>query len=241
MTAVADTSKDPSIKTNSLSASELDRLSLLQGEKYADEWRVGTYKCAQCNNVLYRSEDKFRSRGRWPAFRKAATPESIKLKDDYSFGLQRKEIVCGKCGSHIGHLFADGKSAGDTHPDAKDRHCVLSLTMNFEADPNAPTVTPPPPVPEEPIPPDDEDFEDEEEIDLKKKHSLSSASPSTKKEAKKTPKKARKSKKNSAEGANEEESGSNWLSYVIPVAVLTAAGVIAFVAYKFLQKKKDKK
>jgi hypothetical protein len=44
----------------------------------------------------HRSQDKFRSRGRWPAFRKAATSESIKLRDDYSFGLQRKEIVCAK-------------------------------------------------------------------------------------------------------------------------------------------------
>jgi len=85
---------------------------------------------------LHSSGDKFRSVGKWPAFRKAATPEAIKLVQD-DFG--GDDILCSKCLATIGQLYHDGKKAGDEHPEAKDRHCVESKALTFDAtDPNEP-------------------------------------------------------------------------------------------------------
>lgn len=77
-----------------------------------------------------RSEDKFRSVGKWPAFRKSASPESISLIED-DFG--GSEIQCMKCQASIGNLYHDGKKSGDDHAEAKDRHCVESDAVVFEA------------------------------------------------------------------------------------------------------------
>jgi peptide-methionine (R)-S-oxide reductase len=97
-------------------------------EPLANEFREGTYKCVNCDALLYRSEDKFQSVGKWPAFRKPASAESVKYVEDMFGG---SEIQCSKCDKHVGTLFHDGKKAGDSHPDAKERHCIESATVNF--------------------------------------------------------------------------------------------------------------
>jgi peptide methionine sulfoxide reductase MsrB len=76
-----------------------------------------------------RSEDKFRSVGKWPAFRKAATNDVVKFVEDMFGG---SDIQCQKCSKHVGQLFHDGKRSGDVHPEAKDRHLVESAAVNFE-------------------------------------------------------------------------------------------------------------
>lgn len=87
------------------------------------------YTIANSCDSIPRSEDKFRSVGKWAAFRKSATPESIKLVED-DFG--GSEIQCMKCDAVIGNLYHDGKKSGDDHPEAKDRHCLESDALVFE-------------------------------------------------------------------------------------------------------------
>jgi len=127
-----------------MSIVDLDLQSLRNGEKYYDVWSKGLYCCITCGSELYNSEDKFRARPKWPAFRKAANKEAVKFVDDLSYGLKRTAIKCSKCGQHVGHLFADGKTSGDSHPEAHHRHCVLSGTLVHHIDESAPIPVPPP-------------------------------------------------------------------------------------------------
>lgn len=78
---------------------------------------------------ILRSEDKFRSVGKWPAFRKSAEEGLIVLVED-DFG--GSEIQCAQCKAVVGNLYHDGKKSGDEHPDAKDRHCLESAQLTFE-------------------------------------------------------------------------------------------------------------
>ena len=100
-------------------------------EHYTDFWEKGIYKCSKCGNPLFKSDSKFKSRTIWPSFRKAM-PKAIKTKPDYSHGMIRTELLCAKCDQHLGHVFDDGKIAGDTHPKAENRFCVVSECLNFE-------------------------------------------------------------------------------------------------------------
>ncbi|MBI2176653.1 peptide-methionine (R)-S-oxide reductase MsrB [Candidatus Woesearchaeota archaeon] len=86
----------------------------------------GSYRCAACGNVLFSSETKYDSGCGWPAFFEA-NKGSIATKDDYSFGMHRIEVMCKRCGSHLGHVFNDG-------PKAKGgkRYCINSLALSFE-------------------------------------------------------------------------------------------------------------
>ena len=94
--------------------------------KYDKFFDKGSYKCAACGNVLFTSETKYDSGCGWPAFFKA-NKGSIATKDDVSFGMHRIEVMCKRCGSHIGHVFDDG-------PKAKGgkRYCINSVALSFE-------------------------------------------------------------------------------------------------------------
>lgn len=96
------------------------------GGKYDNFFDKGTYKCAGCGNILFTSETKYDSGCGWPAFF-AANKDSIITKDDCSFGMRRIEVMCRKCGSHLGHVFDDG-------PKAKGgkRYCINSVALEFE-------------------------------------------------------------------------------------------------------------
>ena len=108
-------------------------------EKYTDFWGGGVYKCSKCGTPLFESGAKFSTRGGsafggksiWPSFR-SAMDGSISTKPDDSLGMHRTEILCAKCGEHLGHVFQDGKIIGDTHPEAGARYCVLSDALDFE-------------------------------------------------------------------------------------------------------------
>ncbi len=94
--------------------------------KYDEFFDPGKYKCAACGNVLFTSGTKYDSGCGWPAFF-AANEGSIMAKNDNSHGIHRIEVMCKKCGGHLGHVFDDG-------PRDKDgkRYCINSLALNFE-------------------------------------------------------------------------------------------------------------
>ena len=93
--------------------------------KYVHEKREGMYRCSACGNKLFSSDAKFDSSTGWPSFDEAL-PESIKYAPDTSGGMERMEVLCAKCGSHLGHVFQDGPTK------TSKRFCVNSVCLRLE-------------------------------------------------------------------------------------------------------------
>lgn len=87
----------------------------------------GTYHCAACNYPLFKSDAKFESNCGWPSFDGEIEGHVIK-QDDNTLGMQRTEIMCARCGSHLGHLFDDGPTSTGL------RYCVNSVSLGFESE-----------------------------------------------------------------------------------------------------------
>lgn len=95
--------------------------------KYYMHFEKGVYKCAACGYELFTSDMKFESHCGWPSFdNEIGHNERIIKKPDYSYGMIRTEILCVRCGSHLGHLFDDGPTS------TGKRYCVNSLSIEFE-------------------------------------------------------------------------------------------------------------
>ena len=86
----------------------------------------GIYVCAACKNPLFSSETKFDSGSGWPSFVDVLSRVSVDLKPDYSLGMKRIEVLCSKCGGHLGHVFDDGPK-----PTGK-RFCINSISLDFK-------------------------------------------------------------------------------------------------------------
>jgi peptide-methionine (R)-S-oxide reductase len=88
------------------------------------EHRAGVYRCAGCNLALFSSKTKFESGDGWPSFYRPL-PDVLRTRADYDIGVQRTEVHCRQCGSHLGHVFDDGP------PPTGLRYCIDGLALQF--------------------------------------------------------------------------------------------------------------
>lgn len=89
----------------------------------------GIYKCSSCGQPLFKSETKYDSGSGWPSFYEAVDPNAVVLKADDSHGMHRIEVLCAKCGAHLGHVFDDGPAPTGQH------FCINSLSLQHEKTP----------------------------------------------------------------------------------------------------------
>jgi len=97
--------------------------------KYTYSKEDGMYRCAACGNELFSSDTKFDSGTGWPSFTEPASAEAVELRPDSSHGMVRTEVVCARCGGHLGHVFDDGPNP------TGQRFCINSISL--EMDPGA--------------------------------------------------------------------------------------------------------
>jgi peptide-methionine (R)-S-oxide reductase len=97
--------------------------------KYWDEKRPGMYYCSACGAQLFSSDTKYDSGSGWPSFYDVADPNAVELKRDTTHGMIRTEVICKKCGAHLGHVFDDGP-----RDKTGKRYCINSVSLMHEKD-----------------------------------------------------------------------------------------------------------
>jgi peptide-methionine (R)-S-oxide reductase len=95
--------------------------------KYVHNKAQGTYACVACGLPLFSSETKFESGSGWPSFWDVVQTGNVELHRDRSLGMERVEVVCSRCGAHLGHLFEDGP-----RQTTGLRYCINSASLKFD-------------------------------------------------------------------------------------------------------------
>lgn len=93
---------------------------------YTDTLENGTYYCACCGNKIFHGSSKFLSSCGWPSFTEAFNSDAVYYIKDYSYNMERVEVLCTKCDAHLGHVFDDGPAPNHL------RYCINSISMVFE-------------------------------------------------------------------------------------------------------------
>ncbi len=96
--------------------------------EYWNVWEEGAYHCRGCGELLFQSDTKFDAGCGWPSFDRPASEGVIEESRDTSHGMIRTEVLCQKCGGHLGHVFPDGPT------ETGQRYCINSLSISLEKD-----------------------------------------------------------------------------------------------------------
>jgi peptide-methionine (R)-S-oxide reductase len=95
--------------------------------QYWNHQEKGRYRCVCCGEVLFSSDTKFDAGCGWPSFSAPIAAQNVATAADHSHDMQRTEVLCGKCGAHLGHVFADGPQPTGL------RYCINSVALQFQA------------------------------------------------------------------------------------------------------------
>jgi len=96
--------------------------------KYVTHKQAGTYACVVCDAQLFSSQTKYDSGSGWPSFWLPLAGDAVKVRRDTSHGMVRDEVLCARCGAHLGHVFEDGPQPSGL------RYCINSASLDFRGD-----------------------------------------------------------------------------------------------------------